>query len=266
MLNWSQSCRKRKVGTAVWFESCRMPTVLHHVRVTTFQVICGWSFGPGLEPKQTELLVTTRTAGGSPGPVANTNWEHWRQAWGCRPKAWEHLGGSGTSLAATWITVEQSRKNYIIFDNAAGVPGNHTNYISFSDSWNSRIQCVFSGMYLCIYLATHLQTVYLDWQRAIWGGPGNQDEVNTEIHPEAVIEWVWRWTWRRHSSVFRDTLGGCDRLNVEMHCGIVIERVCRYSWSPWSCELRGRNQARLEIHLEALREQVWRFTWRQWPS
>jgi len=31
----------------------------------------------------------------------------------------------------------------------------------------SRIQFVFSSMYLCIYIATHLHTLYLDWLQAV---------------------------------------------------------------------------------------------------
>jgi len=53
------------------------------------------------------------------------------------------------------------------FGNAAGVPGNHSYYLSFNDFQNLCIQFVFSSMYLCIYIATYLHTVYLDWQHAV---------------------------------------------------------------------------------------------------
>jgi len=54
--------------------------------------------------------------------------------------------------------------------------------------------------------------------------------------------------------VFGDTHGGRDRVNLEMHSEAVIERVWRCTWRPWSCELGGRNRASLEIHLEAVIE------------
>jgi len=40
--------------------------------------------------------------------------------------------------------------------------------------------------------------------------------VNSEIHSEAVIERVWRCTWRPRSSELRDALGGRDRSSLEM--------------------------------------------------
>ena len=67
------------------------------------------------------------------------------------------LGAPATCLGAPPITVEQSGKNNIFFGNAAGAPGNH----------NHCVQFVFSSMYLCIYIATHLHTVYLDWLQAV---------------------------------------------------------------------------------------------------
>ena len=33
--------------------------------------------------------------------------------------------------------------------------------------------------------------------RAIRGAPEHDDQVNSEIHSEAAIKQVWRWTWRR---------------------------------------------------------------------
>ena len=52
---------------------------------------------------------------------------------------------------------------------------------------------------------------------------GNDDQVNSEIHFEAVNERFLRCTWRRESSEFGDILGGHDRANMEA----VIERVWR---------------------------------------
>ena len=53
------------------------------------------------------------------------------------------------------------------FGNAAGAPGNHSYYLLFNDFQNLCFQIVFSSMYLCIYIATYLHTVYLDWQHAV---------------------------------------------------------------------------------------------------
>jgi len=44
---------------------------------------------------------------------------------------------------------------------------NHSYYLLFNDFQNLCIQFVFSSMYLCIDIATYLQTVYLDWQHAV---------------------------------------------------------------------------------------------------
>jgi len=44
---------------------------------------------------------------------------------------------------------------------------NHSYYLSFNDFQNLCIQFVFSSMYLCIYIATYLHTVYLDWQHVV---------------------------------------------------------------------------------------------------
>jgi hypothetical protein len=44
---------------------------------------------------------------------------------------------------------------------------NHSYYLSFNNFQNLCIQFVFSSMYLSIYIATYLHTVYLDWQHAV---------------------------------------------------------------------------------------------------
>ena len=72
ILNWSQSCRNRILGTAVRFQPGQIPAVLCPGRVTTRQDKSCSGFWPVLEPNQTEPQVITRTAGGLPGPIANT--------------------------------------------------------------------------------------------------------------------------------------------------------------------------------------------------
>jgi len=52
------------------------------------------------------------------------------------------------------------------------------------------------------------------------------------IYLEAMIELVWRCTWRPRSSELRDALGGRDRSSLEMHWEAVIERVWRCTGRP----------------------------------
>ena len=71
------------------------------------------------------------------------------------------------------------------------------------------------------------------------------------MHLEAVIERIWRCTWRLSSSEFGDALGGRHRASLEMHFEVVIERVWRYA-------LGGRNRGCLEMHLEVMIVRIWR--------
>jgi len=83
--------------------------------------------------------------------------------------------------------------------------------------------------------------------------------VNSEIHSEAVIERVWRCTWRPRSIELRDALGGRDGATLEMHLEAVNERV-------WRCTCEGHHRVNLEMHSEAVIERVWRCTSRLWSS
>jgi len=117
----------------------------------------------------------------------------------------------------------------------------------------------------------------------------HHDCVNLEMYMEAVVEPVWRCTWRRRLSELRnayrgrngttleamimltwrlwsneldDVLEGHDRAHLER----VIERVWRCSGRQRSSELRdvfgGRDCASLERHSEAMINRDWRCTWR----
>jgi len=70
--------------------------------------------------------------------------------------------------------------------------------------------------------------------------------MNSEMHLEAMIDWVWRCIWRPQSC------------NSEMHMDTVIERVWRWTWRPTSFNS--------EMHLEAVIERVWRCARRSWSS
>jgi len=123
------------------------------------------------------------------------------------------------------------------------------------------------------------------------------DQVNLEVHSEAVIEQVWRYTWRLWLSEFGDAHGGRDWASLKMHLEAVIMRtwrpysckcrdthecsdgaslvmhveavrmrISRCTWRPSSCEVGGHNRASLGIHLQAVIELVWRYNWRPWSS
>jgi len=136
--------------------------------------------------------------------------------------------------------------------------------------------------HLCIYVSTHLHTVYLDWLHAVlecnswcawrwWSSelrdtPGGRDCVNSEMHLEAVIKRGWRCTGRPWSSELRDALGGRNRARLVMHLEGMNEGVWRYTWKPRSCELGRLNRASLEMHLYPEMEWTQRCTWRPWSS
>ena len=98
-------------------------------------------------------------------------------------------------------------------------------------------------------------TIYLAQLR---GAPENDNRVNSGIHSEAVIELVWRCTWRLGSSKFGDAHGGRDSASLEMHLEAAIGRV----WDAiGSCD-----RVTEELHLEAAIGRVWRCTWRPQSS
>ena len=68
----------------------------------------------------------------------------------------------------------------------------------------SSIQFVFSSMYLCIHIATHLHTLCLDW-------------LQVGLESNSRCAWKWR------SSELRDILRGRDRASLEMHLEAVVE-------------------------------------------
>jgi len=87
---------------------------------------------------------------------------------------------------------------------------------------------------------------------------GGRNRTSWTIQLEPVIERIWRCTWRP----WRSECGGCDRVSSEINMEAVIVRV----WPPWLCELGGRDRTPLVIRLEAVIEWLWRCTWRPWCS
>ena len=90
------------------------------------------------------------------------------------------------------------------------------------------------------------------------------------IYLEAVIDRVWRCTWRPIWSELRDALGGRDRASLEMHLETEIEWTHRCTWRPWSRKfghaLGGQDGVNSEMHSEAGTERVWRCTCSLWSS
>jgi len=85
ILNWSQSCRNRQVATTGRFQPSQKTAGLGPVRESTPPRQSGSGIWPVLELNWTEPPVKTQTAGGLPGPAANTRDGWWR---------WEWCGGS----------------------------------------------------------------------------------------------------------------------------------------------------------------------------
>jgi len=111
---------------------------------------------------------------------------------------------------------------------------NYSYNLSFNDFQNLCIQFVFSSMYLCIYIDTYLQNVYLDWQHAVIV---RNLKCAWRWRSEAVIERVERCTWRPRSSELRDAVGDRDWVNSEMQWEAVIEPVWRCTRRLWSSEV-----------------------------
>jgi len=206
-------------------------------------------------------------------------------------------------------------------------------------------------MYLCICIATHLHTVYLDWLQAVlekqfevrlkmmmgwtqgctprlWSSELRDalrgcDWASSMVHLEGEIEWTQRCTWRLRLSEIGDAVTArlhvtCPgpgntsfiysrlatslrslaiilpwyystiltstcatvstdipsyeaihgRMPLQMHMKAVIERVWRYTWRPWSSELRDAlrscDRASVEMHLQAMIERDWRWSIWRW--
>jgi len=78
---------------------------------------------------------------------------------------------------------------------------------------------------------------------------GGRDEVSLEMHLEAVIEHVWRCTWRPSSIEFED-------INLEA----MIVRTLRSQSGKFGGTFEGRDRASSELHLEAMIERDWKST------
>ena len=84
--------------------------------------------------------------------------------------------------------------------------------------------------------------------RVILGAPEDDDRVISEIHSEAVMKWVLRFTWRGH-----------DNVNLKA----VMEQVRRYTARPWLSRPTSPRLWWSEIG-DALWEAIIVCTWRAW--
>jgi len=109
---------------------------------------------------------------------------------------------------------------------------------------------------------THLEAMIERVWRCTWRPPlckiGGRIDARLEIYVEAVIERVWRCTWKPEWSKIGDALGGCNRAGLEMH----FETMIVQTWRPWSYELRdalgGCDRASLKMLLEEVMVRTWR--------
>jgi len=87
------------------------------------------------------------------------------------------------------------------------------------------------------------------------------------IYLEAVIELVWRCTWRLRCCKLRVALGGRDRSSVKRHWEAVLDRGRTCTGKPRGSELRdalwGCDRVSLEMLLQAMMERDWSSSWRR---
>jgi len=127
-------------------------------------------------------------------------------------------------------------------------------------------------IYVSMYLSSYLST------NDISGLAARGDWEQFKVHQKMMIEWTQRYTPRPWLSEFGDAIGDRDGVNSEMHweaviewvwrCTLraVIEQVCRCTLRPWSSEFGGAigdwDWVNSEIYWDAMIERVWRCTWR----
>jgi hypothetical protein len=127
---------------------------------------------------------------------------------------------------------------------------------------------IYASMYLCIYIAIYLQTIYLNWlqmvlRRKLWwtwiyqlselrDELGDVDRVSLEMHLEAM----YVWTLKLELGMFRDILGGHDRVNTVIHFQAIMKNGWTETGKLSSSEQEGHNRAMLEIHFMGVIERT----------
>ena len=108
----------------------------------------------------------------------------------------------------------------------------------------------------------HLEAVI----ERIWRSTWRPRCCHWEMHLEATIERVWRWIWRLRSSNSEILLEAEIKLNCKMHLEALIERVWRWIRRPRSSNseihLEAEMQLNSKMHFEVVIKRVCRCTWR----
>jgi len=101
------------------------------------------------------------------------------------------------------------------------------------------------------HFAFSLHRFTTSWSIELGVALRGRDRATLEMHLEAGIERVWRYTWKLWSSEFEDapsrlesiefgdTIGSRNRASLEIHLQAGIERVWICTWRPWSSEIEG---------------------------
>jgi hypothetical protein len=151
-------------------------------------------------------------------PVANSTWECLRHVWESRqqrserrPHDWECLqlvweraesqwsSAGKTSCLGTWLVrLEMIATTY------------HSTIVKTHVFRLYSHRCIYVSIYLCIFIATRLHTINLDWLLA-------------------VLESNSRCAWEGRSSELRDTLRCRGWPSLDMHLEVVSEHLWRYT-------------------------------------
>jgi len=144
-----------------------------------------------------------------------------------------------------------------------------------ADRWNlgqsewdhklGKIECVLSlydkmrWKWDNVYLLQGLPNIYSPWLcpplLPLFLSPYTPRH-SLKMYFEAVIERVWRSTWRLRSSELRDALGGRDRASFEMHLEAMLSELRDALGSTWR---------QLIWRRLIWRRSIWRYSiWRRW--
>ena len=131
-------------------------------------------------------LGTPWSANHKPG----STWERWRQAWERRQQLWEHLASQYSSLRKT----TSSLGALLLLLEMIATTYRSTMFKTHVFGYYPHLS-IYVSILLPIY-TRHIWTGCRRCFRGIRGAPENDDQVNSEIHSEALIKRVWRCTWR----------------------------------------------------------------------
>jgi len=143
------------------------------------------------------------------GDYQRSNWESWQQACKHLRSQWSRQGKTKSSLKILLVHLRIITTTYrcMIFKTHI--------FCLYSDS------CTLS-MNLYSYPSTH------SISRMTSGGVWEQFKVNQKM----TIKCTQRYTWKSWSSKIADTHGSHNQVNLEMHCEAVIEWLWKWTCRP----------------------------------